>query len=62
MKSQIKRFANAGDTTMEVAGNTGLRLCDMEPRYSKIAKASVVYMYLIPICLPYSSKYAPSSL
>ncbi|PNX81556.1 hypothetical protein L195_g037579 [Trifolium pratense] len=56
MKSQIKnksfhfmtgwvnRFVNAGDTAMEVAGNTALRLCDMEPTYSKIAKASVVYL------------------
>ncbi|PNX73272.1 hypothetical protein L195_g029171 [Trifolium pratense] len=62
MTGWVNRFANAGDTAMEVAGNTALRLCDMEPRYLKIAKASVEYLYLIPICLPYSSKYAPSSL
>ncbi|PNX63092.1 hypothetical protein L195_g053333, partial [Trifolium pratense] len=53
----VNRFAKAGVTAMEVAGNTALR-----HKYSKIAKASVVYLYLIPICHPYSSKYAPSSL
>ncbi|PNY08532.1 hypothetical protein L195_g005059 [Trifolium pratense] len=41
MTGWVNRFANAGDTAMEVAGNTALRSYYMEPRYSKIAKASV---------------------